>query len=225
MACVSSNVEFARRLLEEVLEHHNANLQQRGYTNGISAKFAGDAATLCGFDDLRAAFHRVLHPRRRSIWNLFRGVPHPAVKIVIPDKKMWAAFTTIQPYDELADRYPKVTDEYFEQNLETYADDDFDQAFNDAGDDYCRTCVLITQVCAGQTAEALRCTDKLSEPGRECDIKFVAAIEHFRAGQTTEAQRLLDLPPRIALDEFSMPELALGLVGRAAWEGYPYPDS
>lgn len=135
----------------------------------------------------------------------------------------FAADLQVRDIAEVKNNHPIIDDQYLAKFVDPLADDDYKCQFRDCKNDYERECLLITLVLRGHMRLALRLSWRLPRY-RRINVRFVAAIESFRMGRLHAAKRLLRSLPRSTMCIWGKPQMAIGMTGRAAWIGYPYPD-
>lgn len=119
--------------------------------------------------------------------------------------------------------HPVIDEEYMARYVDPLTSDSFRQQYRACKTALARENLLLTMVMRGHLRAGLTMSWRLPRQ-RRLNVWFVAAIELFRQGKLKRAQLIVRLLPRSELDIWGKPHMALGITGRAAWPGYPYPD-
>ena len=202
---------LSRKLLESTLKLHTPVLRFfPRVVNPTAAKFAAEAALLLGFNDLTDQF-RVYANRKPNNWEFPQ------------EERIWLAMTRVRDRSEIEQDHPFVDHHYFDKHLDPLPDGNVTNAFSDAEREYDRECLLLTLVVSNAIPIALDLSQHLSAE-RRSNVRFVATIEAFRTGDTELGHRLKRTLPSATMCEWGRPQMAVGITGRAAWLGYPYPD-
>ncbi len=219
------NHDLSQKLLTDVAKTMEENLREHGDFNFLAARFAGNAARLLQFGDLERRFADTLASVTAGQYSsgIITNIPH-ADDVPRDALELMATPDLEQEHPTFMDEYATTVIRQWGDHLLPCLERDYDAAFSLSKSALSIESVALTQAILGDTDLAQQSTSRLSDQYRRDHILFVVTMELYRRNRTTEAKALHKRLPANTLCQWGSAHMALCVVDRVPWAGYPYPD-
>jgi hypothetical protein len=214
----------SRDLLAGVADALEKTNSRKGGFNHLVARYAGNACRLFTFSDLEARFQALLTTVTPELY--WAGAVTNLDTTRIPE-----GGAQLSPLSKIEQEHPFFPEDYASMilrrmggHLALCADRDYNGAFRQAKTELDKEEIVLSQVLMGDFDLAEEALPRLTDEHRRQSVIFVATIEFYRAGKTSEAEAYRSRLPVHSLADWDGAQMALGASNRVPWEIYPFPD-
>lgn len=217
--------ELATTLLGSVADELETEFRKHRSCNTMLARYASDVSQALDFPALTLRFAHLL---RKSKWQGFFGgiITNARLPWFVP--KRMRQLTSIEKINR---DYPFFTDDFAVATFTMYnpqmlpcIEHGFDDLLQAAKTELAIEEIALSQALLQRFDDALQTAQRLNEPYRQDNVRFVCAIEQFRLGRVVDAQRMQASLSAGPLQGWYAAQFAMGICNRVPWCPYPYPD-